>query len=145
MWLKTLSGSASGFWSIDKDSGNTMRLKMRGDDRLEFYHGGNNATGQEILDVTNTYTLNNTDFYHVAITRDANAVFYLHQNGIKLGNFTANGDYDSSDTSFVIGKSQPATFRYMNGYIQDFRITQGLARYTAADETSNIPTAPLEG
>ena len=145
MWLKTLSGSASGFWSIDKDSGNTMRLKMRGDDRLEFYHGGNNAAGQEILDVTNTYTLNNTDFYHVAITRDANAVFYLHQNGIKLGNFTANGDYDSSDTSFVIGKSQPATFRYMNGYIQDFRITQGLARYTAADETSNIPTAPLEG
>ena len=145
MWLRTNSGSASGFWSIHKGSGNTMRLKMRTDDRLEFYHIGSNAAAQEIKDETNTYLLNNTDFYHVAITRDANSVFYLHQNGIKLGNFTSNGDYDSSDTAFIIGKSQPATERYMNGYIQDFRITQGLARYTANDESSNIPSAPLEG
>ena len=145
MWLKTLSGSVSGFWSIYQDASNTMILKMRGDDRLEFYYRGSGASGQEILDVTNTYTLNNTDFYHVAITRDANSVFYLHQNGIKLGNFTANGNYNSLNTPFIIGKSQPATERYMTGYIQDFRISQGQARYTAADETANIPSAPLEG
>jgi hypothetical protein len=145
MWLKTLSGAVSGFWSIYQDASNEMRLKMRGDDRLEFYHRGSGAAAQEILDTTNTYLLNNTDFYHVAITRDANAVFYLHQNGIKLGNFTANGNYNSLNTPFIIGKSQPATERFMQGYIQDFRITQGLARYTAADESSNIPTASLEG
>jgi hypothetical protein len=62
-----------------------------------------------------------------------------------LGNFTASANYNSSAAPFIIGKSQPATERYMQGYIQDFRITQGLARYTAADETSNIPSAPLEG
>jgi hypothetical protein len=144
MWLKTLSGSTSGFWSIYTDSTNLMRLKMRSDDRLEFYHRSGSYE-QEILDATNTYLLNNTDFYHVAVTRDANSVFYLHQNGIKLGNFTASANYNSSAAPFIIGKSQPATERYMQGYIQDFRITQGLARYTAADETSNIPTAPLEG
>ena len=145
MWLKTLSGSVSGFWSIYQDASNEMRLKMRGDDRLEFYHIGSGAAAQEILDATNTYLLNNTDFYHVAITRDANAVFYLHQNGIKLGNFTANGNYDSSAVEFKIGTSAPGSSRYMQGYMQDIRITQGLARYTAADESSNIPTAPLEG
>jgi hypothetical protein len=144
MWLKTLSGSTSGFWSIYTDSTNLMRLKMRSDDRLEFYHRSGSYE-QEILDATNTYLLNNTDFYHVAVTRDANSVFYLHQNGIKLGNFTASANYNSSAAPFIIGKSQPATERYMQGYIQDFRITQGLARYTAADETSNIPSAPLEG
>ena len=145
MWLKTLSGAVSGFWSIYQDASNEMRLKMRGDDRLEFYHRGSGAAAQEIMDATNTYLLNNTDFYHVAITRDANAVFYLHQNGIKLGNFTANGNYDSSAVEFKIGTSAPGSSRYMQGYMQDIRITQGLARYTAADESSNIPTAPLEG
>jgi hypothetical protein len=144
MWLKTLSGSTSGFWSIYTDATNLMRLRMRSDDRLEFYHRSGSYE-QEILDATNTYLLNNTDFYHVAVTRDANSVFYLHQNGIKLGNFTASANYNSSAAPFIIGKSQPATERYMQGYIQDFRITQGLARYTAADETSNIPSAPLEG
>ena len=145
MWLKTNSGASSGFWAIYQDASNEMRLKMRGDDRIEFYHRGSGAAAQEVKDETNTYTLNNTDFYHVAITRDASAVFYLHQNGIKLGNFTANGNYDSSAVEFKIGTSAPGSSSYMNGYIQDFRITQGLARYTAADETSNIPTAPLEG
>ena len=144
MWLRTNSGAVSGFWSIYTDATNLMRLKMRGDDRLEFYHRSGSYE-QEIKDETNTYLLNNTDFYHVAVTRDSNNVFYMHQNGIKLGNFTASADYNSSAASFIIGKSQPATERYMDGYIQDFRITQGLARYTAADETSNIPTAPLEG
>ena len=145
MWLKTNSGASSGFWAIYQDASNEMRLKMRGDDRIEFYHRGSGAAAQEVKDETNTYTLNNTDFYHVAITRDASAVFYLHQNGIKLGNFTANGNYDSSAVEFKIGTSAPGSSSYMNGYIQDFRITQGLARYTAADETSNIPSAPLEG
>ena len=31
------------------------------------------------------------------------------------------------------------------GNISDGRLTVGLARYTATDETSNIPAAPLKG
>ena len=34
---------------------------------------------------------------------------------------------------------------FLNGYIQDFRVTEGLARYTVSDETANIPSAPLKG
>ena len=87
MWLNTLYGSTCGFWGIYQDSANEMRLKMRSDDRLEFYHSGSNWNDQI---TAASATLNTTDFYHIAVTRDANAVFYLHQNGIKLGNFTGS-------------------------------------------------------
>ena len=143
MWLNTTYNSTCGFWGIYQDSANEMRLKMRSDDRLEFYHSGSNWNDNI---TAASATLNTTDFYHIAVTRDANAVFYLHQNGIKLGNFTAtNGSFDSSAVEFTLGTDQSSANQYMKGYIQDFRISQGLARYTADDETANIPSTPLEG
>ena len=33
----------------------------------------------------------------------------------------------------------------MIGYLSDVRITKGLARYTAADESANIPSEALKG
>ena len=145
MWLRTTYGSTCGFWGIYQDTQNEMRLKMKSNDWVELYHRGSGASSSEVNGGSNTYKLNTSDFYHIAVTRDANGVFYLHQNGIKVFNFTENGIFDSSALEFKLGTDTSGTNQYMDGYIQDFRISQGLARYTADDETANIPSGPLEG
>lgn len=68
---------------------------------------------------------------HVAYTRSANT-FRLFQGGIKRAETTiSSGQIAGSTASYIgIGKNSvvAATF---NGYIDDFRVTKGLARYTA--------------
>jgi hypothetical protein len=68
-------------------------------------------------------------WYHVAITRSGTTM-RLFVNGTQVGvNVTNSRSYDISTTSLTIG-SQGAAF-YLNGYIDDLRITKGVARYTA--------------
>ena len=65
----------------------------------------------------------NQTWMHVALTR-SNSSVRLFINGVQSGNtYTDNTNY-SSLTSFTIGSS------VFNGYIDDLRITKGVARYT---------------
>ena len=45
-------------------------------------------------------------------------------------------------TSFMIGRSSDNADGHIQGYLSDFRITQGLARYTS---NFTAPTAALQG
>lgn len=77
--------------------------------------------------VTTTIALNT--WYHVAIVRSGNT-WYLFKNGISQGTFTDSGSVAPSATKpFSIGGH--ATTAYLNGYLDDFRITKGVARYTS--------------
>jgi hypothetical protein len=72
----------------------------------------------------------------------------MYINGTQTGStYTDNNDYTTGEDRPIIGTNgyNPPYGLDFEGYMQDVRVTIGLARYTAADETSNIPTAPLEG
>jgi len=75
---------------------------------------------------------------HVAVTRSGTSM-RLFVNGTQAGTTqTISTSYDMSTTSTTVG-SQGANY-YLNGYIDDLRITKGYARYTS---NFTAPTSAL--
>jgi hypothetical protein len=79
-------------------------------------------------------------WYHVAVTR-ASGTARMFVNGVSGAVTPGNGgigSYNLDQNGLAVGgMSTPA---YLNGYIQDLRLTKGVARYTA---TFTPPTAPF--
>jgi hypothetical protein len=75
---------------------------------------------------------------HVAVTRSGTSM-KLFVNGTQAGTTqTISTSYDIGTTSTTVG-SQGANY-YLNGYIDDLRITKGYARYTS---NFTAPTSAL--
>ena len=87
--------------------------------------------------ISGTTNLVGGEFYHVAVCRSAGQT-RLFVNGTQEG-----GTYSESSLYMADGiwiGSLPAASQHLNGYIDDLRITKGIARYTA-DFTP--PTEPF--
>ena len=75
-------------------------------------------------------------WYHLAWSRSGTSM-RIFVNGTQVGTTqTTSQAYDLTTTSTTVG-SQAANF-YLNGYIQDLRVTTGVGRYTA---NFSVPTA----
>jgi hypothetical protein len=79
-------------------------------------------------------------WYHIAVVRNANIV-NLYLNGVSVGSSTIGSNF--TDTLFQIGgcpNVSGSSANYFSGYLEDVRITKGVARYTA---NFTPPTAAL--
>ena len=76
---------------------------------------------------------------HIALVRN-NGVYTLYIDGTSAGTYTASNNM--TNTTALIGTYYNKNGQYWNGYIDDLRITKGLARYTAnfTPPTSALPT-----
>ncbi|MBA10728.1 MAG: hypothetical protein CMC73_05955, partial [Flavobacteriaceae bacterium] len=103
--------------------------------------------------VTATWNSSINTWYHLAIVRDSNSTVAIYVDGTALSNViyptqtdTLFGDWNDSRTGLpadlYIGQYDIYNSYPFDGYIQDVRITKGLARYTA---NFTPPTTPLEG
>ena len=90
------------------------------------------------------FTIQNT-WNHCALVRNSGTLT-IYINGTSSGTPVSNSTNFSSSGTFIIGAgmhtNSPDPNAFITGYIQDFRITKGLARYTA---NFTPPTAELEG
>jgi len=75
---------------------------------------------------------------HVAVTRQSNT-FRLFVNGTQTASATSSNN--SQTTAFSVGSYDSGANGNFAGYIDDLRITKGLARYTGS--TYTVPTAPF--
>jgi hypothetical protein len=92
--------------------------------------------------ITGTTSLVIGNWYHFALTRSG-GIWRMYINGIQQGsNYTnaASPDRDASYNLRIGGDNINAT-RALNGYIQDLRITRGVARYTA---NFSVPTSAFQ-
>jgi len=106
--------------------------------QLIYYNGSNNYC----LSVGNS----NSNFFggliqnawtHVAIVRNAGTV-KLYWNGTATATTLTNST-NLTATNLTLGYSLPtASWAAYSGYMQDFRITKGVARYTS---NFSVPTA----
>ena len=90
---------------------------------LIFGDGGGSSGG-----ASSAYSLNTWN--HFAVVRSGTSI-YTFINGV--GGVTGSCSYDFSDTSYVptIGRYTHADAQQFQGYLQDFRVYKGLAKYTA--------------
>jgi len=98
-----------------------------------------NATGASSWDVTlaaGSIAVNS--WTHVAGVRFGNT-FASYVNGVQVATTTSSISLANSNNILHVGRRQNVN-QYLNGYIDDLRITKGVARYTA---NFTPPTAPF--
>lgn len=120
----TRSAGGSDGWNLRINSSNT----------LQFYYTGGSS-------LTSTGTIPATTWTHVAVTKSGNTV-RLFINGNIDGSNAAFGTGNANTQPLRIGVANDNTTGYMNGYIDDLRITKGFARYTA---NFPVPTSAFQG
>ena len=101
---------------------------------LNYY----NNSGAPLFTLGDVTTLSSNVWYHFAATREGNT-FRLFINGI-LEASTTNSISFATGKSLYVGKWEGITNRDFNGYIDDLRITKGVARYTS---NFTPPTQPF--
>jgi hypothetical protein len=73
-------------------------------------------------------SITTSTWYHIAVVRNGTTVT-IYVNGTSVGSYTCSNSLGSVSKTLYIG-SQAGSWDW-NGYIDDFRITNGYARYTA--------------
>jgi len=98
-------------------------------------------SGSALVSSSNTTYLN--QWTHLAVCR-VSGTTTLYINGVSVGSTTSLGDLTNTD--IVIGggrySANSTVTSFFSGHIEDFRITKGLARYTA---NFTPPSAALDG
>lgn len=82
-------------------------------------------------------SLSSNTFYHIAVTR-ASGLVRAFANGSQVGT-TASNTQNFTRNTLAVGANVGGT-ETLNGYIDDLRITKGVARYTS---NFTPPTAPF--
>ena len=112
-----------------------------------LYYGSNNLTFARYAPAYTGYTFSWTPttgvWYFVAVSRSGTSL-RAFINGSQIGTTqTASTDFSNINTTdgFQIGKmiAGGGTSYYLNGYIDDLRITKGYARYTGSFTAPSTP------
>ncbi|MDP6769619.1 MAG: LamG domain-containing protein [Anaerolineales bacterium] len=90
---------------------------------------------RNLFNITSTTALSTDTWHHIAFVRSS-GVFTYYLNGVSDVSSTNTYDFNSSSYAMTgltryIGSSAGSTYGVL-GYIDDFRITKGLARYTSS-------------
>ena len=125
---------------IQKLSSNLGWFFEVGPNTIYFGFGASNAS--QYYQLTGI-TLTTGVWYHLAATR-VGSVLSIFLNGVKYSSTVtnANASYDNL-TPFIVGSYRPTSTAFdLNGYIDDLRVTKGVARYTAnfTPPTAALPT-----
>ena len=75
-------------------------------------------------------TVSTSTWHHYAATRSGNTL-RVFLNGVQQATATVTGNYISGGSEFRVGDDNDPSNPAFNGYMNDLRITKGVARYTA--------------
>jgi hypothetical protein len=87
---------------------------------------------------TSTTSINNGAWNHVALSRASGQGTKIFINGVSEDQ--TGGVYNFSNTNTLYIGTRSSLVLFLNGYLDDFRITKGFARYTT---TFTPPTSAL--
>ncbi len=106
--------------------GNDWILYTQGDGSVRFYAGG--AT---IVDMTSASSEVTTNiWYHLAVTRNGNN-WKLFKNGTQIASSAATGTMPDYASLLYIGAYNISLNYFFDGWLDELRISKGIARWTA--------------
>ena len=116
---------------------------------LQFYHQSGNIAAAMSVSNSGTYFYNGNfgsittnAWSHISLVRDSSANTYkFYINGTLEDTLSSSSNISAGAADWTIGGYLGTSFNFQ-GYIQDLRVTEGLARYTS---NFTPPTEPLEG
>jgi hypothetical protein len=123
-FINSNSGSAGGT--------NSVILGLNGSNALEYYINGGSRINDSVALATSSWV-------HVALCRGS-GTSRIFKNGSQVGTSFADTQTVSSTNTFLIGTRNDTLAFSFDGYIDDLRITKGVARYTA---NFTPPAAPF--
>ena len=145
-----LSGSAAFtieawvYWTGSNTSGNIVNkdgvasstypsygLQLNGTASVGFTIGSGNGTSS-IQTITSSTALPTSQWVHIAATLNSGTL-YLYQNGTQVATATKTATMTDGGKPLLVGyqTSQSTPSNLWSGYMQELRITKGVARYTA--------------
>jgi hypothetical protein len=131
-WLNT---TATGGWLIYKvasDTGFRLAVSGNGDGVTDLGKINLNEQVSNVSNnITSTSTINDGNWHHIAIVREAGSGTRIYIDGTSEAQQPAVYSFDNTGNMFV-GVRESLGGVALNGYIDDLRITKGVARYTAA-------------
>jgi hypothetical protein len=137
-WLyRTASGAASDSGIVSRGAPSTLNgfvfaYTSANVLTFNFNYSGAIVTGATAISI-NTWT-------HVAVSRNGNT-FRLFVNGVVDATATStNSQTTNASDVFYVGRSGYDSGRIVTGYLDDVRLTKGVARYTSS---FTAPTAPF--
>ena len=90
--------------------------------------------------ITSGVTPSTNTWYHFAIVKNSGTTT-LYIDGSSIGTYSDSLNYVGNASGFI-GRYHAVSTAHLYGYLQDFRVTKGLARYTA---NFTPPTETLQG
>jgi len=132
LWVNTANGSLAQQLLLRRAAvtarGFVMDINSYVANKVGFLCGDTNTTAWEVT-LTSTTSVNSNTWYHLAVVRSGNT-FSLYVNGVSEATATSSVVIADDTSNLLIGVGDTGT-TYLNGYIDDLRITKGYARYTS--------------
>jgi len=86
------------------------------------------VAGTNNIDVNISWSPSTNTWYHIALTKDSSGVYKFYVNGTSIGSATDTTPLNNFAGTLRIGD---ANGNYMNGWIDELRISKGIARWTS--------------
>ena len=134
-WFYSLSNVNIPLWTnstSNSDGANSLYVYTNGS--IGFGKVGVN----EFVSAAGLWTSN--QWNHAVVVRSG-ATVYVYLNGVVVSSGAASTYVDTTVRSMTLGRQYQSSPVYYNGYIDDFRVTKGYARYTS---NFTIPTSQLQ-
>ena len=130
-WVRFNSNTGTGmaFFQQRVDDNNRILSLIDHDNNLLYFYIFNAAV--TVASMSRTWNPSAATWYHVAILRNSNAV-KMFVDGLQLGaDETVTGTSPNLAAVVSIGARSSTSDLYLDGWLDEFRISKGIARWTA--------------
>jgi hypothetical protein len=113
-----------------KDAESGWIFYLEGNNQLSFLSSSTTGSGWDNVAIFNTGVVPQTGVWmHLAVVRHGD-VFTMYQNGKAIKSGTYSGSIEAQKVGLSIAAGHASRGNYFNGYIDELRISKGIARWT---------------